>query len=67
MGLRNLTLIELWGAWTFAWSLSLGIVVYPRAPRDLLSRLKWLAVAGGAAPVLGAVFAFPMWLLIKYA
>jgi hypothetical protein len=64
MGLRDLSLGELWACWTIDWSFILGLL-FIDGTRDITDLLQDLAIAAGASAMIGAWFALPSWIIIK--
>jgi hypothetical protein len=48
-------------------SIVFGTVAFAKAPNDLLSIATYSAAASGAAAVMAAFFAVPMWIVVKVA
>jgi hypothetical protein len=65
VGLRGLSLADLWAAWSVYWTIVLGLVLVKEGPSDLRNQMGSLGLGAGAGGFLGAVFAGGMWLLMR--
>lgn len=65
MGLRSVSLGELYAGWTIGFSVLFTPVALSVSPRDLRSLAQHLATAAGLASVFGSWFSIAMWLGLK--
>jgi hypothetical protein len=63
----SLGLEDIYLGFVLFFSIVFGTVAITKAPNDLLSISTYLATAGGAAAVMAAFFAGPVWVVAKVA
>jgi hypothetical protein len=67
MALHDLSLGDLYVAWTVVFSVILAPIALAMAPDDVRGIAQYLAAAAGLASILGAWFAVAVWIVTELA
>jgi hypothetical protein len=65
MGIRHVSLADLWAAWSVYWIVILGFVLWCEGPKDFRGAMGSFGLGAGAGSFAGALFGGGMWLIIK--